>query len=149
MVEDYLAAWSANIIGRTPLRLRVPVWANEEYRRRTTDENYAGITVIAEPSDVFAVSIELRPSVLQQMHGPPQSTVVNMAAVSDEGETFLGEVIFGILDILVTADRYPLLGLRLRLVAASIHPAQSTPSAFRMVGRQVGRRIVVEHIQAR
>ena len=149
MTDDYLTAWATNAIGRHSVRLRASVTAHEEYKRQTNAGMYASVTIIAEPADAFAVSVELPPGVLQQMRDPYGSRVARVPGGRYDGGAFLEETIFGVLDILVTADVYPLLGMHLRLVEAAIHPVDSKPYAFRMAGRQVGRRIVAAHLEAR
>lgn len=57
---------------------------------------------------------------------------------------FLRSAILGVLDVLFTAQIYPVRNVRLEIVDAEIDPMRSSASAFRWAGREAGKKIITE-----
>jgi translation elongation factor EF-G len=57
-----------------------------------------------------------------------------------EQEGYLQEAIFGVIDVLMTAESAPLRNVRLKVVDAVVHPVDSSRMAFRRAGRDAGRK---------
>jgi len=55
---------------------------------------------------------------------------------------YFDSIVFGLLDVLMTASAYPVRNISLRIDRAEIDPIHSSQMAFRLAGRDAGRKIV-------
>lgn len=89
---------------------------------------------MAEPAEEFSVFFDLDPAVVTRL----------------QHHNSLDEAVFGMLDVLAAARRYPVFGISIRFLRAEIHPVHpSPPIAFRMAGRDAARRILEEEQRTR
>jgi hypothetical protein len=84
---------------------------------------YGRVVVEAEPATQFAISFPKEP-------------------LSANGEVFARSAVLGLLDVLLTADPFPLHEVALRIVEIQVHPVDSTVVAFRRAGRDAGRKVL-------
>jgi len=85
---------------------------------------YAKIEVLAEPATTLEVAFA--PDVEQ----------------SDTDRMFLDAAVFGVLDILLVSELYPLRNVAITLTRVEYDPISSSPMAFRQAGRDAGRKIM-------
>jgi hypothetical protein len=86
---------------------------------------YGRIVVEAQPADQFAVS------------GPT-------GPLSIDEEDYVRAALFGILDVLLTAEPFPLRDINLVVVEIHPHPVDSSVMAFRKAGRDAGTKLLRE-----
>lgn len=128
--SDYLSAWPGNVLGRRSRPLRGRVQVEGWYRRQGGADRYAGIEVVAEPAAAFAVAFDLDPELLARLEGDTY------------GRHFLDEAVFGMLDVLITAEPLPVLGVSIRVVRLDVHPVDSHIEDFRLAGQAAARQII-------
>lgn len=58
------------------------------------------------------------------------------------GGDFARAAVLGLLDVLLTADPFPLREVALRIVEIQVHPVDSTVVALRRAGRDAGRKLL-------
>jgi hypothetical protein len=87
--------------------------------------DYARVVVEAEPANQFSV---IGPT------GP----------LTTEGELFLRAAVYGVLDVVLTAEPFPLRDFALRIVEIQSHPVDSSIMAFRRAGRDAGKKLLQE-----
>ncbi|CAN5394384.1 hypothetical protein BH09MYX1_BH09MYX1_60310 [soil metagenome] len=61
-----------------------------------------------------------------------------------EQQAFLAWAIFGFLDVVMMTEPYPTKSIRVTVAAAEFDPVSSNMIAFRLAGRDAGRKFVVE-----
>jgi translation elongation factor EF-G len=86
---------------------------------------FAKIKLRAEPSSLFEVRKEV---------GPNQ--------VKLDADGFLDAAVMGLLDVLLVAGQSPLKNVRITLLAAEEHEVDSSCNAFRMAGRDAGKKLM-------
>lgn len=123
---NYLAAWQQNVVSRPSLRLREAVEL-ETLREANLGPRWewAKIKVRAEPSEQLEIFIKLA---VEQPH------------FLEYG--YIDAAIFGLLDTLLLAAQSPLTKVRLTLIELHDHEVDSSQNAFRMAGRELGRRLI-------
>ena len=127
MIERYVEGWKDSILNTHHLSIASEVSTTGEINQPLGGRwRVAKIEVLVEPAPSFCVSCEMEEPLTRQM----------------EREGFLEHAVYGMIDILATAQLSPVLRLRIRFVGAAIHPVESTPVAFRLAGRDAARRIL-------
>jgi hypothetical protein len=128
MSTDILEEWAASavhMIRTSSVPIRADVIAKGGYERHWDPPQFARIEIGAAPSEWFQVEVALDREILTAM----------------EQNGFLKEAIFGVMDVLIAAQPAPILRITLRISGAELGPF-STQHAFRMAGRDAGRRLV-------
>lgn len=122
---SFITEWLHDIASRTSLQLPRTVRV-EGMRRQHVGPSlqFAKVEVLAEPSASFEVAF-----------GPDLKW-------SDNTELFLQAAVFGILDVLLVSEAYPLRNVRITIVSYQDDPVDSSQMAFRHAGREAGRRIL-------
>lgn len=86
---------------------------------------FAKIRLKAEPCDHFEV---------QKAVGPNQSKLDN--------EGYLDAAVMGLLDVLLVSGQSPLKNVRVTLIGAEEHEVDSSCNAFRLAGRDAGKKLM-------
>jgi hypothetical protein len=89
--------------------------------------DFARVEFVVEPADEFSVAVE----------------VPNLD-VTAEQQTFLEWAMFGFLDVVMMTEPYPTKSIRLTVTSAEFDPVSSNMVAFRLAGRDAGRKFVEE-----
>ena len=123
---DYLTLWKENVVTRTSMSLREPTEIEG-----LCDANlgprweFAKIRLRAEPSDRFEARVEL-----------------GSKRIKFEKEGYSESAILGVLDALLVSGQSPLRNVRVTLVDAEDHEVDSSPNAFRLAGREAGKKLL-------
>jgi hypothetical protein len=119
-----LEAWFRDLVDRRsaklPQTLRVEGVREAHLGPRC---EYGRVIVEAEPSAQFTVSVPAGP-------------------LPVGGDDFVRAAVMGVLDIVLTADPFPLRDFALRIVEIHPHPVDSSVMAFRRAGRDAGRKLL-------
>ena len=86
--------------------------------------DFARVQVFFEPSPSFEVIC----------------TAPNLEELNTNG--YLDFIVFGLLDVLLTAQAYPMRNVRLTITEAEIHPIHANQMAFRWAGRDAARKLL-------
>jgi hypothetical protein len=86
---------------------------------------FGRVDVIAEPAESWSVDVELSRELMEAPYAA----------------AFLKEAVFGVMDVLLVDGPSPLLGVRLRVVGLVIDSVRSSQMAFRLAGRDAGKKI--------
>ncbi len=120
-------SWAQNVIKRKSIVLQKTIEA--EGLRDThlgPRWEFARIRVKAEPSDGFAVHFNINDSKREKL----------------EGEGYLQAAVFGLCDVLLVSNQAPLSDICITFLDAEEHEVDSSPNAFRMAGRDAGRKLM-------
>jgi hypothetical protein len=121
-----LESWFRDLGDRRSAKLPRPVRVEGLCRRHLGPRlEFGRIVVEAAPGPRFAVT------------GPA-------APLPVDGEGFLQAAVFGILDVVLTAEPFPLKDFTLHVVEFESHPIDSNLMAFRNAGRDAGRKLLQE-----
>jgi hypothetical protein len=121
-----IESWCRDILDRRSAKMPGKVQVEGLYEAHLGPMCAFGRVVVeAEPSSAFA--LECAPGI-----------------VGSENETYMRSAVLGVLDMLLTADPYPLRDVLLRVVEVSSHPVDSSSIAFRRAGRDAGRKLLNE-----
>jgi hypothetical protein len=126
-VDDFLRQWLNGLPSRKSWRLKRPVSVTGRREKHWSDRSeYASISITIDPAEHFEVvdRVPCRSEIEALRIGWPQP------------------IIFGLLDVLMTMESYPLYKVRVTLNDAAYHDTDSTEIAFREAARDAGRRIV-------
>jgi hypothetical protein len=119
---SYVDLWYQDLVKRRSLRLeRTLTLEGVRDAHLGPRFEYAKVRAVVEPCTMFEV-------------------VDESAGVEQAG--YLEAAVFGFLDVVLTAPREPLLGVRLRVLALDVHPVDSSKMAFRQAGRDLARKLV-------
>ena len=86
--------------------------------------DYAKITVAFEPATQLEVDC----------------SAANRSELEADG--YLQGAVFGLLDVLLTSENYPIRNVKLTITAAEIHPIHASQMAFRWAGRDAGAKLL-------
>lgn len=126
-VDDFLNQWLNEFPSRKSWRLKYSVSVTGRRERHWSDRSeFASISITIDPAENFEV-VDRVPC-----RGEIEALRVGWPAT----------VIFGLLDVLMTTESYPLYKVRVTLNDAAYHVTDSTEIAFREAARDAGRRIV-------
>jgi hypothetical protein len=124
-MRDYLKIWAEELLKRKPIRLKSRILVTGERNQHLGPRfEYAKIQISVEPSATFEVVDKIPANEELQKLG------------------YLDWTIFGLLDILLTAESSPLSAIRVTLEKADYHAIDSSPTAFMHAGRDAGRKII-------
>jgi hypothetical protein len=122
---NYLEKWAQSIIRRTSNTLKAPVEIEAVRDAHLGPRwEYAKVRLRIEPAETFEVrsEVEIMDDTVRQ--------------------TYLDATIFGLLDVLLVAEASPLIRISVCVTALEQHEIDSTPMAFRMAGREAGRKLL-------
>lgn len=123
---DYLNRWAENVISRSSLSLREALEIEGVRNVHLGPRwEFAKIRLRAEPCDHFDARVEL-----------------GLRQTNFEKEGYAESAILGVLDVLLVSGQSPLKNVRVILFYAEDHEVDSTPSAFRMAGRDAGKKLL-------
>jgi hypothetical protein len=124
---DHLSYWAEEIMTRTPARFEGSHRVTGEYGPTTGPRRqYAKVEFLVEPAESFEVVT---------------------AVESIEDDQFWENVnpdwaVLGLLDVVLVAWPQPLRSIKITITNADYHPLWSSRMAFRMAGREAGRKLV-------
>jgi Elongation factor G, domain IV len=122
---NYLEKWAQSILRRTSNTLKTPVEIEAERDAHLGPRwEYAKIKLRIEPAETFEVRSEVQIT---------EDTV---------RQTYLDATIMGLLDVLLVAEESPLIRISVNITALEEHEVDSTPMAFRMAGREAGKKLL-------
>ena len=128
---DWIQEWCDSLRLQSFSKIKAQFEFSVHYERNFGPRwNRAGLTVQVIPSDQFELLID------ESMTN--QSTRLKCP----------DQVIYGILDILLTSDPMPVLGLKLVLISCEIDPVETTDDSLRQVGRLAGKKIVKDGFES-
>jgi translation elongation factor EF-G len=129
-LNEYLTLWANELLQRRSSKLNSTISVTGERDQSASPKwDFAKIKLRVEPSTEFEVVNNV-------------SRDVNNVATSEELQLFLNWAIFGMLDVLLVANASPLRDVRIVLMEAEVHRVDSSQMAFRMAGRDAGRKIL-------
>ena len=112
--------WAESLVARTPDRIRVPVSATGTCKKHTGGLSlYVSVSIRLEPAE----SLELRDELASDQRG-------QLCA-----EGWLDEILYGVLDILMTRPMTPIRVFRLVVVQVEFKEMEARPVAFRLAAR--------------
>jgi hypothetical protein len=124
---NYLTKWYDDIVRRTSLSVPKRLTVEGLHQKHVGPSlQFGRVEMLAEPSTSFEV------------------VVGRDVDQSDETQLFLEASVFGLLDVLLVSETYPLHNVRLTITRLEIDPISSSQMAFRLAGRDAGRKIMVE-----
>ncbi len=122
---NYVAKWYDGILNRSSLSLPQSVRVEGVRQQHLGPRlEYAKVEVLVEP----AVSFEVRFA----------SDVLQI----DANRIFLEAAVFGLLDILLVSEAYPLRNVSVTVTRCDVDPVDSSEMAFRHAGRDAGRKVI-------
>src|SRR5215211_7050728 len=121
MRTNILQAWFNDALTRTLVTIMKSGLITGSYRRNYAPIQWARVVMYVAPANELTVEVD---------H-------INQLA----SEPMLDSALYGVLDILLTAQGNPTLSVLLRLEAVHIDKF-STENAMRMAGRDIGRQII-------
>lgn len=123
---DYLNRWAENVVSRSSLSLREAIEIEGVRDAHLGPRwEFAKIRLRAEPCVDFDARIEL---------GSRQAKF--------EKEGYAEAAVLGVLDVLLVSGQSPLKNVRVTLFDAEDHEVDSSPNAFRMAGRDAGKKLL-------
>jgi hypothetical protein len=125
-VNPTLSDWFQDLCVQPSLTLPGPIRATGVFDAHIAGWRFAQIDIVAAPAEAFTVEVALS----EAQH------------LSMEREGYLQEAIFGVIDVFLTAETAPLRKVRLKVVDAVVHPIDSSRLAFRLAGRDAGRKVL-------
>jgi translation elongation factor EF-G len=122
---DHLRYWSEEVMTRTSARLRGSHRAAGQYDPTTGPRRqYAKVEFLVEPAEEFEV-------------------VAEAEGVEDSRDSEHSDwAVLGLLDIVLIAWPQPLRDIKVTVTDIDYHPLWSSRMAFRMAGREAGRKLV-------
>jgi translation elongation factor EF-G len=124
---DYLTAWAQNVIKRRSIVLQKAIEVEGTCDAHLGPRwEFAKIKVKAEPSDGFIVHFDINTSKQEKLNG----------------EGYLQAAVFGLCDVLLVSNQAPLKDICITFLDAEEHEVDSSQNAFRMAGRNAGRKIM-------
>ncbi len=122
---DYLKLWADGLLTRRSLTLKSKITVVGERNQHLGPRfEFAKVQMSVEPASSFEVVDALPANEELRQLGYPDWAV------------------FGLLDVLTTAESSPLTNIRVILEKAEHHPVDSSQMAFRQAGRDAGRKII-------
>lgn len=124
---NYLTMWTMNVLSRQSHKISKSIYVEgvrDVYTGGRLDKAKVGFLI--EPSGEFVVSINV---------DSPYLSVLQQYNMLDAG-------IFGLLDILLVGSDYPLTKIKLTLNKIDYDPVASSQMAFRLAGRDAGRKVI-------
>lgn len=125
---NYIEKWTENLLLSQAMTLSSTVHV-EGIRKAHLGPRmeFGRVEFIIEPADGFDVSVE----------------VANVDE-NTEYKWYIEWAIFGFLDVVMVGAPYPYKKLKLRVVGVEIDPIDSSQMAFRLAGRDAGRKFLEE-----
>jgi hypothetical protein len=124
MMRDYIQRWTAELMKRPEKTIASCVEVTGERHKHVGPKiEYASVRVSLEPADEFEVVDEVEQNTELKQMGYPDWFV------------------FGLLDILMTAESMPLTKIKIVLKNATYDRIDSSPRAFLEAGRDAGQKI--------
>jgi translation elongation factor EF-G len=124
---DHLSYWAEEIMTRTPARLEGSHRLTGEYGPTTGPrQQYAKVEFLVEPTEEFEVFTAIE-------------------GIEEDGfweNNHPDWAVLGLLDVVLVAWPKPLRSVKITVTDASYHPLWSSRMAFRMAGREAGRKLV-------
>lgn len=126
MMSPYLDRWARDAVSRQslPLARAVHVEGVRQAHLGPRLES-ARVKFLLEPAKEFQVEVELPPP-----GGSPEQIL------------FVESAIFGFLDVVLLAEARPYKDMKLRVLGAEVDPVNSNLIAFRLAGRDAGRKFL-------
>jgi hypothetical protein len=125
-MTHYLDRWARDAVSRPSLPLERSVRVEGVRQAHLGPRmEFARIEFLVEPAQEFQVAMEL----------PPRDT-------SPEQIRFVDSAIFGFLDVVLLAEQRPYTQFKLQVVGAEVDPVSSSLIAFRLAGRDAGRKFL-------
>lgn len=126
---DYMASWAENVLTRASVRLPCAITVVGVCDRHVGPNWHAAeVKIRAEPAPEFRAT----------------NNVVGDVGNVMGSEGWLNEVVWGLLDVLLTAGPSPVTGLHVYVLGATIDPIKSKGVAFRLAGRDAGHKILAK-----
>jgi hypothetical protein len=124
----YLDRWAESLLARRSLPLKAAVHIVGLRKSHLGPRmDFGEVEFIAEPAGTFEVSLEV-PNVGEK----------------PEWSQFIESAIFGFLDVVMLEETYPYKNFKLRVVGAKFNPVDSNSLAFRLAGRDAGKKFLAE-----
>jgi hypothetical protein len=124
MMNDYIQRWMEELVCRPRKSISVPIeLTGERAKHFGPRSDYASVRIVLESSTEFEVVNEVGDDQQLKSLGYPE------------------HFIFGLLDILMTAEAMPRTSVRVVLKSASYDPVDSSPKAFLEAGRDAGQKV--------
>lgn len=125
---NYFTKWYDDIMRRKSRTLTVSVSVEGLHQRHVGPSiQVARLELVAEPSTSFEVVI---------------GRDVNLD--NEAAQSFLDAALYGLLDVLLVFEVYPLRDVRITITRLQIDPVSSSQMAFRLAGRDAGTKIMAE-----
>lgn len=127
-INEWTEAWNACRWSKGSVALANSAAATGEYERDLGPrQHFARVVIAAEPAEAFIPSFDLSSRRVEELQA--------------QG-ALLDEIVFGLLDVLMTSNAYPIFGMKIRITDVDFDPLRAAPIAFRMAGRDAARRIL-------
>jgi hypothetical protein len=124
-LKDYMMLWAEGLPMRSSLTLRAAINVTGERNKHLGPRyEFAKIALSVQPASTFEV-----------VDSVPEDEELRR-------EGYLDWAVFGLLDVLMLSEPFPLHKLRIVFESAEYHPVDSSPIAFLHAGRDAGRKII-------
>jgi len=125
-MKDYVQLWMENLVRRKSFQLPSTFEIVGERRAH-----------LGGRCEIAAIRLTVKPAESFQVYADEISNLEDI-----EAKGYLDAAVFGILDVLITGENYPLTEVGIIFHAFDVHPMESSFSAFRQAGRDAGRKIL-------
>lgn len=123
-MSTYLERWARDAVSRQSLPLARSVHVEGvRIAHLGPRMESARVEFLLEPAQEFEVAVELPPLGAEQAH-------------------FVESAIFGFLDVVLLAEPRPYKDMKLRVLGVDVDPVSSSLIAFRLAGRDAGRKFL-------
>lgn len=125
---NYLEKWTKSLVSSRSLPLNRTVQVEGIRKAHLGPRmDFAQVSFVVEPADAFNAVVQ----------------VPNIEA-NVEHQRFVEWAIYGFLDVVMMTEPYPTKNITLTVVGAEIDPVSSNMVAFRLAGREAGRKFIEE-----
>jgi hypothetical protein len=124
-MKDYLTLWNQELLKLNSFTLKSRLTVTGERNQHLGPRwDFAKVRISVEPASQFEV--------------------IDAAIQNEEARKarYVDWTIFGLLDVLMVTESAPLKNIRVTVENIEAHPINSSPMAFRLAGRDAGRKVL-------